>query len=73
MCVKDGLEPTIEIVDKIRDEVKYVATLEGRRIKFDEISMSLGLKCKRLILDVPTHWNSTFNMMSYAIEFKDVF
>ena len=73
LCVKDGLEPVIEIVDKIRDGVKYVAASEGRRIKFAEISMSLGLKCKKLILDVPTRWNSTFNMLSCAIEFKDVF
>lgn len=73
LCVKDGLDPIEGIVDKIRDGVKYVAASEGRRIKFAEISMALGLKCKKLILDVPTRWNSTFNMLSCAIEFKDVF
>lgn len=73
LCVQDGLEPTKEIVDRIRDGVKYVAASEGRRIKFSEICMSLGLKCKKLILDVSTRWNSTFNMLSCAIEFKDAF
>ncbi|KAK1403278.1 hypothetical protein POM88_002883 [Heracleum sosnowskyi] len=73
LCVQDGLEPTKEIVDKIQDGVKYVAASEGRRIKFSEICMSLGLKCKKLILDVSTRWNSTFNMLSCAIEFKDAF
>ncbi|XP_074346882.1 zinc finger BED domain-containing protein RICESLEEPER 2-like [Apium graveolens] len=73
LCVQDGLEPTKEIVDKVRDGVKYIAASESRRIKFAEISMSLGLKCKKLILDVSTRWNSTYNMMSCAIEFRDAF
>ncbi|XP_017233237.1 zinc finger BED domain-containing protein RICESLEEPER 2-like [Daucus carota subsp. sativus] len=69
----DGLDPTQEIVDQVRDGVKYIAASESRRIKFAEISMSLGLKCKKLILDVSTRWNSTDNMLSCAIEFKNVF
>ncbi|XP_074349345.1 zinc finger BED domain-containing protein RICESLEEPER 2-like [Apium graveolens] len=71
--VSYGLVPTKEIVDKIQDGVKYVAASESRRIKFAEISMSLGLKCKKLILDVSTRWNSTFSMLSCAIEFKNAF
>ena len=73
LCVQDGLDPTEEIVDKVRDGVKYIAASEGRRIKFAEISKSLGLKCKKLILDVSTRWNSTYNMLACAIEFKNVF
>ncbi|KAL6560489.1 hypothetical protein OROGR_004048 [Orobanche gracilis] len=73
LCVQDGLDPIKEIVDRIRDGVKYVAGSEGRRSKFAEVSMSLGLKSKKLILDVSTRWNSTFNMLSCAIEFKDAF
>nr|XP_017250805.1 PREDICTED: zinc finger BED domain-containing protein RICESLEEPER 2-like [Daucus carota subsp. sativus] len=73
LCVQDGLDPTQEIVDQVRDGVKYIAASESRRIKFAEISMSLGLKCKKLILDVSTRWNSTYNMLSCAIEFKNVF
>ncbi|XP_074359578.1 zinc finger BED domain-containing protein RICESLEEPER 2-like [Apium graveolens] len=73
LYVQDGLVPTKEIVDKIRDGVKYVAASESRRIKFAEISMSLGLECKKLILDVSTRWNSTFSMLSCAIEFKNAF
>ncbi|WOG92459.1 hypothetical protein DCAR_0311728 [Daucus carota subsp. sativus] len=73
LCVQDGLDPTEEIVDKVRDGVKYIAASEGRRIKFAEISKSLGLKCKKLILDVSTCWNSTYNMLACAIEFKNVF
>ncbi|XP_074337521.1 zinc finger BED domain-containing protein RICESLEEPER 2-like [Apium graveolens] len=73
LCVQDGLVSTKEIIDKIRDGVKYVATSDSRRIKFAEISMSLGLKCKKLILDVSIRWNSIFSMLSCAIEFKNAF
>ncbi|XP_074360856.1 zinc finger BED domain-containing protein RICESLEEPER 2-like [Apium graveolens] len=73
LCVQDCLNPTEDIVDKVRDGVKYIAASESRRIKFAEISKSLGLKCKKLILDVPTRWNSTYNMLECAIQFKNFF
>ncbi|XP_074352561.1 zinc finger BED domain-containing protein RICESLEEPER 2-like [Apium graveolens] len=73
LCMQDGLNPTEDIVDKVRDGVKYIAASESRRIKFAEISKSLGLKCKKLILDVLTRWNSTYNMLECAIQFKNVF
>lgn len=66
LCVKDGLAPIDKFVGKIQDGVKYVEASEGRRIKFAEICISLGVKCKKLILDVSTRWNSIFNMF-YAI------
>ncbi|XP_074373019.1 zinc finger BED domain-containing protein RICESLEEPER 2-like [Apium graveolens] len=46
LCAKDGLDPIDEIVGKFRDGVKYVAVSEGRRIKFAEISLALGIKYK---------------------------
>ncbi|XP_074337102.1 zinc finger BED domain-containing protein RICESLEEPER 2-like [Apium graveolens] len=73
LCVKDGLDPIDEIVGKVRDGVKYVAASEGRRIKFAEISLALSIKYKKLILDVSTRWNSTYNMLSCALQFKEVF
>ncbi|XP_074327567.1 zinc finger BED domain-containing protein RICESLEEPER 2-like [Apium graveolens] len=73
LCVKYGLDPIDEIVGKVRDGVKYVAALEGRRIKFAEISLALGIKYKKLILDVSTRWNSTYNMLSCELQFKEVF
>ncbi|XP_074344995.1 zinc finger BED domain-containing protein RICESLEEPER 2-like [Apium graveolens] len=73
LCVQDGLELTKEIVDKVRDGIKYIEASESRRIKFAKISMFLGLKYKKLILDVSTRWNLTYNMMSCAIEFRDAF
>lgn len=73
LCVQDGLRPIEPIVDRIRDGVKYVAASEGRRNKFAEISTQLHLKSRKLILDVSTRWNSTYNMLQCAIGFKQVF
>lgn len=51
LCVQDGLKPIKEIVNRIRDEVKYVCASEGRLIKFAEIAKLLQLKSKKLILN----------------------
>ncbi|XP_074373757.1 zinc finger BED domain-containing protein RICESLEEPER 2-like [Apium graveolens] len=73
--VRNSLPVGEKIVPRaiIRDGVKYVAASEGRRNKFVEISTQLHLKCKKLILDVSTRWNSTYNMLQSPLEFKRVF
>lgn len=73
LCVKDGLEPIEPIVDKIRGGIKYIAISEGRTLKFGEIANQLQLKQKKLILDVPTRWNSTYAMLDSSIGLKQVF
>ena len=45
-----------------------------RRLKvFSEIAKGLDLGFKKLILDVPTRWNSTYLMLETAIKFRGVF
>lgn len=73
LCVQDGLKPITQIVNRIRDGVKYVSSSEGRLIKFAEIAKLLQLKSKKLILDVSTRWNYTYYMLHSAIQFRDVF
>ena len=42
--------------------------------KFSEIVKNMRLPgAKKLILDVPTRWNSTYSMLEYALQFKNVF
>src|ERR1044072_4820251 len=49
------------------------ATLE-RKEKFEETAKQLRVPCTRkLALDFPTRWNSTYNMLDIAIFYKGVF
>ncbi|XP_062150253.1 zinc finger BED domain-containing protein RICESLEEPER 2-like [Alnus glutinosa] len=73
LLVQDGLGEISVIVDCVRDGIKYLVASEGRLIKFAEIAKNLQLSSKKLILDVPTRWNSTYLMLAAAIEFKEVF
>jgi hypothetical protein len=71
--VQDGLGEISVIVDCVRDGIKYLAVLEGWLIKFAEIAKNLQLSSNKLILDVPTRWNSTYLMLAAVLEFKEVF
>ncbi|CAG7869643.1 unnamed protein product, partial [Brassica rapa] len=70
--VENGLSVIGEALEKIRDSVKFVKGSESReKIACVE---TVGIQNKNnanLILDVATRWNSTFLMLSRAIDFKD--
>ncbi|XP_062144804.1 zinc finger BED domain-containing protein RICESLEEPER 2-like [Alnus glutinosa] len=73
LMVQDGLGEIGDIVDYVRDGIKFLVAYEGRLKQFTEIAKNLHLSSKKLFLDVPTRWNSTYLMLSAAYEFKDVF
>ncbi|XP_042973043.1 zinc finger BED domain-containing protein RICESLEEPER 2-like [Carya illinoinensis] len=70
---KYGLGEIRDIVDCVRDGIKYLVALESRLKQFSEIVKQLQLPSKKLILDVPTRWNNTYLMVDAAIQFKEVF
>ncbi|GFZ21305.1 hypothetical protein Acr_29g0004670 [Actinidia rufa] len=72
LLVQDGLGEIGDIVDGIREGVKYLAASAACLNQFSEITKQLELPSKRLILDCPTRWNSTYMMLSTALEFKVV-
>ncbi|XP_042958204.1 zinc finger BED domain-containing protein RICESLEEPER 2-like [Carya illinoinensis] len=73
LLVQYGLGEIRDIVDCVRDGIKYLVASESRLKQFSEIAKQLQLPSKKLILDMPTRWNSTYLMLDAAIQFKKVF
>ncbi|XP_027343148.1 zinc finger BED domain-containing protein RICESLEEPER 2-like [Abrus precatorius] len=73
LLVHDGLGRIKDIIHNIRESVKYINYNDSRLKVFCDIVEQKHLKEKKLILDCPTRWNSTFKMLSTALKFKIVF
>nr|GMD07935.1 zinc finger BED domain-containing protein RICESLEEPER 2-like [Ipomoea batatas] len=73
LCVQDGLEEIRHVISDVRDSVEYVNRSEARRIQFADCVQQLQLKDRKLIRDCKTRWNSTFEMLSCALKFKEAF
>jgi hypothetical protein len=73
LLVQDGLGEIAEIVDCVRNGIQYLVASKGRLKQFSEIAKQLQLTSKKLFLDIPTRWSSTYLMLVAAIEFKEVF
>ncbi|EPS65666.1 hypothetical protein M569_09109, partial [Genlisea aurea] len=72
--VQQSLARNHHIVSKVRDSVKYVKSSESREEKFDELKEQLRVpSTKKLAIDDPKHWNTTYEMLSAASELKQVF
>nr|GMC64469.1 zinc finger BED domain-containing protein RICESLEEPER 2-like [Ipomoea batatas] len=73
LCVQDGLDKIQHVISDVRDSVEYVNRSETRRIQFANCVQQLQLKDRKLIRDFKTRWNSTFEMLSCALKFKEAF
>lgn len=73
LLVQDGIGAIDDVIYNIRESVKFLKNSEARFMKLREIVKQLQLPARKLILDVPTRWNSTFEMLSLALKFKDAF
>ncbi|KAL4571024.1 hypothetical protein LXL04_017774 [Taraxacum kok-saghyz] len=73
LMVQDGLSRINYIIEDIHDTITFINQNEGRLKLFSEIVQQLQLPHRKLILECKTRWNSTYQMLSAAIKFKDVF
>ena len=73
LLVQDGLGRIKDIIHNVRESVKYINHNDSRLQSFCDIMAQQGLKEKKLIIDCPTRWNSTYKMLSVALKFKAIF
>ena len=73
LLVQDGLSQIANVIEVVREGIKYLNNSEARLNEFAKIARQLQLPCKKLILDCPTRWNGTYLMLAAAVQFKDVF
>lgn len=74
LMVQDGLSEIKCVLQNIQESVKYFKMSPQRLNKFMDIVKQLQLPVsKRLVLDIPSRWNSTYEMLECAIQFKKVF
>ncbi|XP_077251230.1 zinc finger BED domain-containing protein RICESLEEPER 2-like [Tasmannia lanceolata] len=74
LVVQSGLEVINNVIHKVRESVKYVKASQSRQQIFQELARVSKISSeKKVCLDVPTRWNSTFLMLQVALEYKDAF
>uniref|UniRef100_A0ACD5Y5K0 Uncharacterized protein n=2 Tax=Avena sativa TaxID=4498 RepID=A0ACD5Y5K0_AVESA len=74
LVVKDGLAVMEPGVERVRGSVGFWSATPKRHEKFEKMArlMNIEYTC-RLSLDCKTRWNSTYIMLSGALQYKDVF
>ncbi|XP_074377996.1 zinc finger BED domain-containing protein RICESLEEPER 3-like [Apium graveolens] len=76
LIVLDGLKlkNNLQAVERVRAAVKFVKNSPARLQRFKDLVSVLKIESKSLLsLDVPTRWNSTYEMLEIALKFKSIF
>ena len=73
LIVQAGLKLTDKSVGKIREGIQYIKVSSNRIHKFYETAKNIYHlnEDKRLRVDMPVRWNSTYTMLENALYFKD--
>ncbi len=74
LIVTDAIRQVPEVLD-VKEKVSRVVRLTRQstvaKEKLDKIQSSLGMSPKKLIQDVPTRWNSFYEMIERFLQLKD--
>ena len=73
LIVKDGLSMVESGITRVRDSVSYWSSSSKWVETFELACRQMQMDVKKLGLDCPTRWNSTFAMLELAVKYKGVF
>ncbi|XP_038678348.1 zinc finger BED domain-containing protein RICESLEEPER 2-like [Tripterygium wilfordii] len=73
LIVQDGLHKFEYIIEDVKESVRYINASEARLKKFAEILQQMQIRVRKLIIDCPTCWNSTYDILVAAMKVKDAF
>ncbi|KAL3636940.1 hypothetical protein CASFOL_019239 [Castilleja foliolosa] len=71
--VQEVFETCRDLTNKIRESIRHVKSTQKLLGKFNEFAQQAGIGGRRLVLDFPMQWNSTYLMIESAIEYKPAF
>lgn len=70
LCVQAALTPLSETLGKVKSIVEFFKSSHAQ-FKLHEMQKQLGLAQLKLKQDVPTRWNSTYDMLQRLLSAKD--
>ena len=74
LIVRIGLDVIKHAIDNVRDIVVFWITSPKRIERFEDVCRQMKVPCtRRLGLDCPIRWNSTYLMLKTALAYKNVF
>ena len=74
LIVRIGLDVIKHAIDNVRDNVVFWTASPKRIERFEDVCRQMKVPCtRRLGLDCPTRWNSTYLMLKTALAYKNVF
>ena len=74
LIVRIGLDVIKHAIDNVRDSVVFWTASPKRIERFEDVCRQMKVPCtRRLGLDCPTRWNSTYLMLKTALAYKNVF
>jgi hypothetical protein len=74
LIVRDGMSVMEDGIERVRDSVGFWSATPKRHERFEHTVVQMHLKYnKRIALYYKTRWNSTYIMLTIALEYQTVF
>jgi hypothetical protein len=74
LIVKDGMSVLEQGIERLRDSVAFWSATPKSHEKCEKMAKTLNIEYnKRITLDCKTRWNSTYTMISIAVQYIEIF